>query len=144
MPIRWSPHLQDLFYIKNPHYLTTHIAMTSCMNCSLECYNMKSVITILFSAKIVPKQNKLTKWKRCYKQFHPENFTMHPSTNVEVNFTSNPENPNEEFNNFLKIFKYSVDHNASLIKISRKWTKLAWKPWITKGLLNSIKTKTKL
>jgi len=52
-------------------------------------------------AKTVPKQNKLTKWKRCYKQFHPENFVMHLLTNLQENFTSNHENPNEEFNNFF-------------------------------------------
>ena len=36
--------------------------------------------------------------------------------NKQENFTSNPENPNEDFNNFFKIFKSSADHNASLIK----------------------------
>ena len=69
---------------------------------------------------------------------------MHLSTNLEENFTSNPENPNEEFNNFFKIFQSSVDHNAPLIKLSRKLTKLALKPWRTKGLVNSIETKNKL
>jgi len=69
---------------------------------------------------------------------------MHLSTNLEENFTSNPENPNEEFNNFFNVFKSSVDHNAPLIKLSRKLTKLASNPWITKGLLNSIKTKQTL
>ena len=57
---------------------------------------------IFLLAKTVPKLNNLTKWKRCYTQFHPENFAMHLSRNLEENFTSNPENPNEEFNNFLK------------------------------------------
>jgi len=66
---------------------------------------------------------------------------MHLSTNLEENFTSNPENPNEGFNNFFKIFKSSVEHNAPLIKLSSKLTKQTSKPWITKGLLNSIKTK---
>ena len=107
-------------------------------------YDISDHHPIFLLAKIVPKRNKLTKWKRCYKQFHPEKFAMHLSTNLEENFTSNPENPNEEFNNFFKIFKSSVDHNAPLIKLSRKLTKLASKPWITKGLLNSIKTKNKL
>jgi len=37
-----------------------------------------------------------------------------------------------------------VDHNVPLIKLRRKLTKLASKPWITKGLLNSIKTIKKL
>ena len=37
-----------------------------------------------------------------------------------------------------------MDHNAPLIKLSRKLTELASKPWITKGLLNSVKTKNKL
>jgi len=86
----------------------------------------------------------LTKWKICYKQFLQENFVMHLSRNLEENFTSNHDNPNEEFNNLLKIFKLSVDHNVPLIKLSRKLTKLASKPWITKSLLNSIKTKNKL
>jgi len=48
-------------------------------------------------AKTVPKQNKLTKLKRCYKQFHPKKFVMHLSTNLKENFTSNHENPNENF-----------------------------------------------
>jgi len=99
---------------------------------------------IFLLAKTVPKLNNLTKWKRCYKQFHPENYAMHRSRNLEENFTSNPENLNEEFNNFFKIFKSSVDHNAPLIKLSRKLTKLASKPWIMKGLLNSFETKNKL
>jgi len=50
----------------------------------------------------------------------------------------------KDSNNFFKIFKSSVDHNAPLIKLSRKMTKLASTPWIKKGLLNSIKTKNKL
>jgi len=37
-----------------------------------------------------------------------------------------------------------VDQNAPFIKLSRKLTKLASKPWITKSLLNSIKPKNKL
>ena len=44
---------------------------------------------------------------------------------------------------FLK-YSNSLDHNAPLIKLSRKLTKLASKPWVTEGLLNSIKTKNKL
>jgi len=48
---------------------------------------------------------------------------------MEENFTSNPENPNKEFNNFFLIFKSSVDHNAPLIKLSRKLAKLASKLW---------------
>jgi len=52
-------------------------------------------------AKIVPKQNQFIKWKRCYKQFHPENLVMHLSTNLQDNFTSNHGNPNEELNEFF-------------------------------------------
>jgi len=44
---------------------------------------------------------------------------------------------------FLK-YSNSLDHNAPLIKLSSKLTKLASKPWVTKVLLNSIKTKNKL
>jgi len=69
---------------------------------------------------------------------------MHLSTNLQENFTCNHENQNEEFNNFFVIFKSSVDHNVPLINLSRKLTKLPFRPWIPKGLLNSIKTKNKL
>jgi len=68
---------------------------------------------------------------------------MHLSTNLQEKVSSNNENPNTKFNN-SKIFKSSVDHIAPLIKLSRKLTKLASKPRITKGLLNYIKTKNKL
>jgi len=65
-------------------------------------YDISDHHPIFLLAKTVPKQNKLTKWKRCYKQFHPEHFVMHLSTNLEENFTSNHQNRNEEFNNFFK------------------------------------------
>jgi len=97
------------------------------MNYSLVYYNdISDHHPIFLLAKIVPKQklngkgvtnNSTQKILRCtYQQ------------NLEENFTSNPENPNEEFNNFFKIFKSSVNHNAPLIKLSRKLTKLASKP----------------
>ena len=72
----------------------------------------------------------------------PRKFCDAPVNKLGRNISSNPENPNEEFNNFFNIFKSSVDHNAPLIKLSRKLTKLASKPWITKGLLILLKLKT--
>jgi len=74
----------------------------------------------------------------------PRKFCDVPINKLGRKFASNSENPNEEFNNVFKIFKSSVDHNAPLIKLSKKLNKLASKLWITKGLLNSTKTKNKL
>ena len=48
------------------------------------------------------------------------------------------------FNNFINIVKTAIDNHAPLKKLSRRQRKLKLKPWITRGLLFSIKHKQKL
>ena len=47
------------------------------------------------------------------------------------------------FNNFINIVKTAIDNYAALKKLSRRQRKLKLKPWITRGLLISIKHKQK-
>ena len=54
------------------------------------------------------------------------------------------ENFNKLFNNFVHIISYSIDIHAPLRPISRRIRKLLQKPWITKGLLTSIKKKRRM
>ena len=56
----------------------------------------------------------------------------------------NDYNFNHRFRDFIEIVKSKIDKHASLKKLSRKQRKLKCKPWITRGILASIKHKQKL
>ena len=58
------------------------------------------------------------------------------------NFNNN-DDIDEAINNFISSFKQITDRHAPLKLNSRKERKLALKPWITKGILKSIKTKNR-
>ena len=45
------------------------------------------------------------------------------------------------FSKFAKSFKFVIDKHAPLMQVSRKQRRLQSKPWLTKGLLVSIKRK---
>ena len=53
----------------------------------------------------------------------------------------NNDNFDNTFNNFISIISSTIDKHAPLKPLSRKQQKLQNKPWITKGILNSIKNK---
>ena len=59
-----------------------------------------------------------------------ENFSFNDNDDID-----------EAMNNFIFSFKQITDMHAPLRLNSRKERKLALKPWITKGILKSIKTK---
>ena len=54
------------------------------------------------------------------------------------------DNVNDQFGKFLAIFCKCVNNSAPIRKASRKEKKLREKPWISRGLLKSIKKKNKL
>ena len=56
----------------------------------------------------------------------------------------NPSHFNNLFGDCINIIKSIIDFHAPLKKLSRKQLKLKLKPWITKGLLVSIKHKQQL
>ena len=57
---------------------------------------------------------------------------------------SNNSDADSKFTLFLDTFIDVVNTPSPLVKLSRRKTKLAAKPWITKGILKSIKTKKRL
>ena len=102
-----------------------------------------SINAFTFSSK--PNQQM---YKRDLLNFNAENFCedLHK---LILNFfpqdnAINPNNLNMIFNNFINIFKTAIDNYAPLKKLSRRQRKLKLKPWITRGLLISIKHKQKL
>ena len=62
-----------------------------------------------------------------------ENFSFNDNDDIE-----------EAMNNFISSFKQITDMHAPLRLNSQKEQKLVLKPWITKGILKSIKTKNRL
>ena len=82
---------------------------------------------------------------RDYKSFKPEDFIVDLSEELDgVNFTLDLPSSRDDFATFLQIFVNALNKHAPLRKKSRKEVKLGNKPWITKGILNSSKTKNKL
>ena len=82
---------------------------------------------------------------RDYKSFKPEDFIVDLSEELDrVDFTLDLLSSRDDFATFLQIFVNALNKHAPLRKKSRKEVKLGNKPWITKGMLNSSKTKNNL
>ena len=77
--------------------------------------------------------------KNFSKDLHKSILNLFPQDNA-----INPNNLNTIFNDFIKIVKTAINNYAQLKKVSRRQRKLKLKPWITRGLLISIKHKQKL
>ena len=54
------------------------------------------------------------------------------------------KNFDEFFSVFVEVIKLAINRHASLKKLSRRQKRMNEKPWITKGILISIKKKQKL
>ena len=82
---------------------------------------------------------------RDYKSFEPEDFIVDLSEELDgADFTLDLLSSRDDLATFLQIFVKALNEHAPLRKKSRKEIKLGNKPWITKGILNSSKTKNKL
>ena len=78
-------------------------------------------------------------------KFCSELFCKDLQTDLDNYFSHRPtlsnKNFNKLFNNFVHIISHSIKTHVPLRPISRRMRKLFQKPWITKGLLTSIKKK---
>ena len=57
---------------------------------------------------------------------------------------SEDSSPHHQFQTFINIFTDTVNFHAPYRRTTRKEKKLKEKPWLTKGLLKSIKQKSKM
>jgi len=75
--------------------------------------------------------------------FDTKNFTDSIALNLKNYFETvediNKHNLNKIFGDVLSIIKQHIEINAPTIKLTRKQKRLAGKPWLTKGILISIK-----
>ena len=81
-------------------------------------------------------------------KFIPEIFCEDLKNNLNFFFFNLPlltkDNFNENFEKFTNIVSSTIDKHAPLTKLSRRQLKLYSKPWLTKGIINSIKNKRKM
>ena len=82
------------------------------------------------------------------KTRHPKNSNQEYSDELyDPNLTlelTNTHNANLAYNIFHKRFQFLLNKHAPLRFLSRKEVKLKRKPWVTKGILKSIKVKRNL
>ena len=96
-------------------------------------------------------ENECKKQLRLYRdksKFSSENFNEDLASQLEMHFENEPaldvNNFNTSYNKFIEIINKTVDQHVPVKKYSRKHQKLKNKPWITKGILVSIRNKNKM
>ena len=99
----------------------------------------------LFSKTLIFLLECVTKLKRCMKNFILENFIFELNSELSrIDFDSAQKNVNSHAHELTTLFKAVLDKHAPLRAMSRNEKRLSKKPWITRGLLKSIRTKNKL
>ena len=102
---------------------------------------------LIFCTVLVKPQHKLRLIKKLVRdltKFERDKFVGDIFHMIE-NFSFNDNDDiDEAMNNFVFSFKQITDMHAPLRLNSRKERKLALKPWITEGILKSIKTENRL
>ena len=87
-------------------------------------------------------------YKRDTKNLNVETFSKDLHNSITQIIPSlqciNNENYNEKFDELINIIQKLINDHTSLVKLSRKQLQLYNKPWITRGILVSIKNKQRL
>ena len=87
-------------------------------------------------------------FKRSFVKFSAYDFNPDLQVRLDdlftANYTTNQINVEDLFNRFHSLIIQIIDTHAPVVKYSRKQKRLHQKPWITKGLLVSIKKKQKM
>ena len=107
------------------HDTSDHLPVFMCIKKNLKTAN--------FSSKLTRKM----------KNFNTDYFLC--DLQIALNETHiHTDNANDSMNSFISTFQMTLDKHAPLTEMSRTEKKLSNKPWITKGIYKSIKTKNKL
>ena len=88
---------------------------------------------------------KHNKFKRNWSKFDQENFVLDFfEINWENTLELNKQNVNTSFDNFYNSINNLIDKYAPLKKLTKKQIKTMSKPWISQGILTSIKKRDHL
>ena len=100
--------------------------------------------TFLTIEKFLNPSYKQRKFVRSTKHFQLDDFLTDLNARFSSESFSDSSDVNLNIKKFFVIFKDVLDHHAPLKRLSRREAKISSKPWISKGILNSIRTKNKL
>ena len=140
-----SASLIDHFYSNNClHEITSYILL----NDLCDHFPIKTRVK---NAKALKTSNAKSMYARNTRKFMLENF-LSDLDNCLLKFESyfndffvdKQPNANVLCDEFIDIFNRTLDKHAPLRKLTKRERKLKEKPWITKGILTSIKSKNKL
>ena len=108
-------------------------------------FEISDHLQIFFIAKNVKCfSNNRTKFIRSLKNFNSENFVIDLQNKLSTIGAEVETNVNQDVANLTTMFNSVLDKHAPKRLMSRKEKRLSDKPWITRGILKSIKTKNKL
>ena len=100
---------------------------------------------LIFPNQRVLQQNNHTKYKRSYKNLDNSKF-KNELQNIDwtTALSINNNDVNQSLENFLNISNSLLDKYAPLKQITKEQMKTNSRPWITKGILTSIRKKYKM
>ena len=78
------------------------------------------------------------------RNFNQDHFLNDLCQQFNENLTPDDNDPNAYFSNFRNLFSQTIDKPATWRPITRREQFSKRKPWITNGLLTSVKTKVRL
>ena len=81
---------------------------------------------------------------RDMRNFNQEHFLNDLCQQFNENLTPDDNDPNAYFSNFRNLFSQTIDKHATRRPTTRREQSSKRKPWITNGLLTSVKTKVRL
>ena len=121
-----------------------YISVPGIVKCALTDHY--PIFVILKHLKV--KVDQTNHYTRSLKEFNSENFNSDLKVSLDklLNDSRNLDEKNFDqfFYAFVEVIKLAINRHAPLKKLSRRQKRLDKKPWITKGILISIKKKQKL
>ena len=130
-----SPSLLDHIYCKLRN--TTQIAGTA-------IFDVSDYLPIFLLLSISINRKSEEQIIRCMKNFNLENFLIDLEEALSPRNFNTGSTVHNDFDQFIHIFQTIINKHAPLRKLSRREKQLQAKPWITRGLLTSIKNKNRM
>ena len=100
---------------------------------------------ILYPIGQLKRDNKVDIYKRGFKNFKPQDFQRDlENINWDRALKIDENETNQSFDTFFNVFETLLDAHVPLKKLTNKEVKLHLKPWLTNGIITSIRQKDKL
>ena len=128
--------------------LIDHIISNNVSNETISGISLCDISDHLAVFAIIPASYKCHKPNkriiRGMKNFKQDHFLNDLCQQFNENLTPDDNDPNAYFSKFRNLFSHTIDEHATRKPITRREQFSKPKPWITNGLLTSVKTKVRL